>query len=296
MSSISAIILCKNEELHLQRCLDSLKGVATEIFVIDSGSTDNSRLIVEANGALFFENPWINYSTQFNWALVNCNILTDWILRIDADEYLTPELQEEINMNLPLLSEDTSGIEVPLKRVFLGRHMKRGLGQIRMVRIFRRGKARLENRWMDEHIEITEGRTISFKNSFVDDNLNDLGWWIDKHNKYANREVIDLLDVEFGLLNSQATIFISDQAMMKRNLKIKYVKMPLFLRSFLYFLYRYFLRLGFLDGVEGFLWHFLQGWWYRTLVDAKIYEIKKKCGSDEAKMKDYILTAFKIDL
>jgi glycosyltransferase involved in cell wall biosynthesis len=245
MLNISAIILCKNEEIHLQRCLDSLKSVVSEIFVIDSGSTDRTMVIAKSNGASIYENAWVNYSNQFNWALDNCHISTDWIIRIDADEYLTPELQLEIRIMLPILNDNVSGIEIPLKRVFLGRHMKRGLGQIKMVRIFRKGKSQLESRWMDEHIEITEGRTISFKHSFVDDNLNDIGWWITKHNSYAKREVIDLLDVEFGLFNSQLTTLLSEQALLKRKLKIKYVKLPLFLRSFSYFVYRYFIGLGF---------------------------------------------------
>jgi glycosyltransferase involved in cell wall biosynthesis len=294
--SLTAIILTYNEEIHLQRCLDSLQGVVQEIFIIDSYSTDATKKIAESNGAHFLQNTWVNYSTQFNWGLENASVTTDWILRIDADEYLIPELQTEIKNNLSKLDTDVCGVEVPLKRVFLNRHMKRGLGEIRMMRIFRKDKARLENRWMDEHIEILEGKTTTFKHSFADHNLNDLGWWTAKHNSYSNREAIDLLDVEFNLLNSNSNVQLSVQALHKRNLKLKYVKMPLFLRSFSYFVYRYIFRLGFLDGKEGFLWHFLQGFWYRTLVDAKIYEIKKECGTDVSKMIQYIKDVYKIDL
>jgi glycosyltransferase involved in cell wall biosynthesis len=295
-SSLTAIILTYNEEIHLQRCLDSLKDVVQEIFIIDSYSTDATKEIAERNGAHFLQNPWVNYSTQFNWGLDNASVTTDWILRFDADEYLTPELQQEIKDNLSHINSDVSGIEVPLKRVFLNKHMKRGLGVIKMMRIFRKDKARLESRWMDEHIEILAGKTISFQHSFADHNLNDIGWWTAKHNAYSNREVIDLLDVEFDLLNSNSNVLLSEQALQKRKLKLKYVKMPLFFRSFVYFIYRYIFRLGFLDGKEGFLWHFLQGWWYRTLVDAKIYEIKKACGTDVTKMISYINNVYKIDL
>ena len=294
--SLTAIILTYNEEIHLQRCLDSLKGVVQEIFIIDSYSTDKSQEIAERNGARFLQNPWVNHSLQFNWGLDNCSITTDWILRLDADEYLTPELQAEIKNNLAKLDADVSGVELPLKRVFLNRHMKRGLGEIRMLRIFRKDKARIESRWMDEHIEILEGKTVAFKHSFADHNLNNLALWTAKHNAYSNREVIELLDVEFDLLNSNLNVQLSEQALHKRKLKLKYVKMPLFFRSFVYFIYRYIFRLGFLDGKEGFLWHFLQGWWYRTLVDSKIYEIKKECGTDVSKMIQYIRDVFKIDL
>jgi glycosyltransferase involved in cell wall biosynthesis len=296
MLNISVVILTYNEEIHLQRCLDSLKDIVQEIFIVDSYSTDATEEIAKRNEVHFLQNPWINYSVQFNWGLKNCHITSDWILRIDADEYLTPELQLEISNNLHKLDDSISGIEIPLKRFFLNRHMKRGLGEIRMLRIFRKDKARLESRWMDEHIEILEGKTVAFKNSFADHNLNDLSWWTAKHNSYSNREVIDLLDVEFNLLNNNLNVQLSAQALHKRKLKLKYVKSPLFFRSFAYFVYRYIFRLGFLDGKEGFLWHFLQGWWYRTLVDSKIYEIKKECGKDVSKMKKYIKEVFKIDL
>lgn len=294
--SLTAIILTYNEEIHLQRCLDSLKGVAQDVFIIDSFSTDKTKEIAEHNKVHFYQNPWINHSIQFNWGLENCTINTEWIIRIDADEYLTPELKIEIINNLMQLSQNISGVELPLKRVFLNRHMKRGLGEIKMLRIFRKGKAKVENRWMDEHIEILDGKTVTFKNAFADHNLNDIGWWTAKHNVYSNKEVIELLDVEFNLLDTNSNVKLSEQALRKRNLKLKYVKMPLFFRSFIYFIYRYIFRLGFLDGKAGFLWHFLQGWWYRTLVDAKIYEIKKECGTDVSKMIKYIKDVYNIDL
>ena len=128
---------------------------------------------------------------------------------------------------------------------------------------------------------------LEFKNEFADDNLNNLSWWTQKHVGYAIREAADLLDIEFGLTNTGSTDEnkqISEQAHQKRMLKHKYAMKPLFWRSFAYFIYRYFFKLGFLEGKEGFLWHFLQGWWYRTLVDAKIFEIKKACGNDKEKI------------
>ena len=146
--SLTAIILTYNEEIHLQRCLDSLKGVASKIIIIDSFSEDKTKEITETNGARFYQNPWTNHSVQFNWALENCPIKTNWIIRLDADEYLTPELQIEIKEKLSNLDDSISGIEIPLKRVFLNKHMKRGLGEIKMIRLFRKGKAKIENRWL----------------------------------------------------------------------------------------------------------------------------------------------------
>ena len=179
----------------------------------------------------------------------------------------------------------------------MGKWMKRGIYPVKLLRLFRYGKGVCEQRWMDEHIQISEGSTTEFEHDFMDDNINRLGWWTAKHNGYSIREAIDLLDVELGLLSASDTeqAVMGEQALAKRKKKLKYAKAPLFWRSFAYFMYRYFFKLGFLDGKEGFLWHFLQGWWYRTLVDAKIYEIKKACGTDKEKIIDYIKQNYGID-
>jgi hypothetical protein len=205
--------------------------------------------------------------------------------------------------------------------VFLGKTIKRGTGGIKMLRIFRYQKAVCEQRWMDEHIQLLEGRAVEFEHDFADHNLNNLGWWTQKHNGYAIREAIDLLDVELGLLGKEENrgqksevgsqksevsdptsdlrppaSGISEQAAAKRAKKHKYAKQPLFWRSFAYFIYRYFFKFGFTEGKEGFLWHFLQGWWNRTLVEAKIWEIKKACGTNTEKIKAYIKKEYNIEL
>ncbi len=288
MLDISVIILTFNEEIHIKRCLDRISPYVKSVFIIDSFSTDNTLEIAKGyNNVTILQNKWTNYATQFNWALENVQIETKWVLRLDADEYLTPELVEELKEKLPNLEQDITGIVFPLRRVFLGRTIRRGMNQVKLLRLFQNGKAKSEVRQMDEHIQVVEGRTIEFKNEFADDNLNNLSWWTQKHIGYAIREAVDLLDIEFDLTNAGATDEnkqISEQAHKKRMLKHKYAMKPLFWRSFAYFIYRYFFKLGFLEGKEGFLWHFLQGWWYRTLVDAKVFEIKKACGNDREKI------------
>ena len=292
MLDISVIILTFNEEIHIKRCLDRISPYVRSVFIIDSFSTDNTLAIAkEYENVTILQNRWTNYATQFNWALENAPIDTKWVLRLDADEYLTPELVEELNEKLPNIEPEISGIVFPLRRVFLGRTIRRGMNQIKLLRLFQNGKAKSEVRQMDEHIQIIEGRTTEFNNEFADDNLNNLSWWTQKHVGYAIREAVDLLDIELDLTNagsSDESKNISEQARQKRMLKHKYAMKPLFWRSFAYFIYRYFFKLGFLEGREGFLWHFLQGWWYRTLVDAKVYEIKKACGNDKAKIIEYL--------
>ncbi|MFB6320162.1 glycosyltransferase family 2 protein [Saccharicrinis sp. FJH54] len=295
--NISAIILTYNEEIHIERAIRSIKLIAREVFVIDSYSTDNTIYIAKSLGAKVYQNPFLNQAIQFNWALDNLPINNEWIFRLDADEYLSEELIDEINSKLYPLPEDVNGIIMPLRRIFLEKEIKRGTGRIELMRLFKYKKGRSEVRNMDEHIVLSEGKSVKFKHPFADHNLNSLGWWTQKHNGYAIREAIDLLDLELNLLgNKKAIGELSEQAQAKRNKKLKYAKQPLFWRAFAYFIYRYILKLGFLEGKEGFLWHFLQGWWYRTLVDAKLFEIKKVCGTDQIKIKKYLKKKYNIQL
>ena len=300
MLDISVIILTFNEEIHIKRCLDRISPYVKNVFIIDSFSTDKTiEFAKEYKNVTVLQNKWTNYATQFNWALENTSIDTKWVLRLDADEYLTEELVEELKEKLPILEQDVTGVVFPLRRVFLGRTIRRGMNQVKLLRLFQNGKAKSEVRQMDEHIQVIEGRTIEFKNEFADDNLNNLSWWTQKHVGYAIREAADLLDIEFDLTNVSTfdeSKQISEQAHQKRMLKHKYAMKPLFWRSFAYFIYRYFFKLGFLEGKEGFLWHFLQGWWYRTLVDAKVFEIKKACGNDKEKIKEHLKKYYNIML
>lgn len=296
---ISVIILTYNEEIHIRRCLENVKLFASEIFLVDSYSSDKTVEIAKEMGVSVFQNKWENnYSKQFNWGLSNLPIKTKWVLRLDADEYLTSELIEELNEKLPKLDDNFSGITIPLKRVFMGKHIKRGTGLVTQMRIFRYGKAQCEIRLMDEHIELLEGTSIQFKGAWVDDNLNPIVWWTTKHNGYSIREAVDLLDIEFNLNGTAANDnnkLLTSEAIAKREKKHKYAKMPLFWRSFFYFVIRYIIKGGFMEGKEGFLWHFLQGWWYRTLVDAKIFEIKKVCGNNKDKIITYLKEQYNID-
>lgn len=300
MMDISVIILTYNEEIHIKRCLDRISKYVKNVFIIDSFSTDNTLEIAkEYDNVKILQNKWTNYATQFNWALENADINSEWVLRLDADEYLTPELIDELSNKLPTLGDDVSGVIFPLRRVFLGRVIRRGMNQVKLLRLFRNGKAKSEVRLMDEHIQLLDGHAIEFDNEFADDNLNNLSWWAQKHIGYAIREAVDLLDIELDLTNagkSDENKQISEQAHKKRMMKHKYARKPLFWRSFAYFCYRYFFKLGFLEGKEGFLWHFMQGWWYRTMVDAKVFEIKKACGNDKELIKKHLRKLYNINI
>lgn len=297
---LSVVILTYNEEIHIRRCLENVCPIAKKVIVVDSFSTDCTLDIArQYPNVRILQNKWVNYATQFNWGLQNAPITTKWVMRLDADEYLTEELKSELFERLPTLPDEYTGIVLPLKRVFLGATIRRGMPKIMLLRIFQYGKAQSEVRQMDEHIQLLEGTSVNFKGEFADDNLNNLSWWSQKHIGYAIREAVDLLDIEFNLTGSAADDFnkqLCDQAKAKRMKKHKYAKQPLFWRSFAYFCYRYFFRLGFLEGKEAFLWHFLQGWWYRALVDAKVYEIKKACGNNPDKIRQLLMKEYSINL
>mgnify|MGYP001766372000 CR=1 FL=1 len=271
MTDLTVIVLTYNEDKHIARCLAAISSFATRVVVVDSYSTDRTTEIARANGAEVLENKFINYATQFQWALDNADITTPWVMRLDADEVIEPDLATEICTVLPTLGKEVAGINLKRKHIVFDRWIKHG-GRypLTLVRIWRTGQGRIENRWMDEHIIVWGGETVTLKGSFADHNLGDLSYFIRKHDDYATREAIDVLNQRYGLftrdenLSSEGTSY---QAAVKRWIKENvYNRLPLGLGPLGYFLYRYIFQLGFMDGKPGLIYHFLQGFWYRFLV------------------------------
>ncbi len=276
--NLVAVILTFNEARHLERCLSSVRQVADQIVVADCFSTDATVDIARAYGARVIQREWLNHATQFNWALTRLDSGAQWVMRIDADEYLTPNLVEEIKARLPHISADIDGIYCSRRMTFQGKLIRHGgVFPVRVLRLFRYGRGKCEDRWMDEHIRVS-GPTVDFVGEIIDDNVNPLTWWTDKHNKYSSREVVDLLNLEYHFMthDSIADLSSGKQAAVKRWIKeAVYARLPGGFRALVYFLYRYLFRLGFLDGRAGTAFHFLQGFWYRYLVDAKVAEVKR---------------------
>lgn len=297
---ISVIILTLNEELHIERCIKSLLSFTNEIFIVDSFSTDRTVEIAESLGAKVYQNKWPgNHAIQFQWGLDNCPIETTWVMKMDADEYVLPELTNEINSKLNTLQDDISGIYIKRRVHFLDRWIKHGgYYPVWLLRIWRNGYGQMEQRWMDEHIKLSYGKTVQFENDFVDDNKSGLTSWTAKHNNYATREAIDALNKIYNFVEAdieEGKLF-GTSVERKRWLRQKYDSLPLFVRPIIYFHYRYFLKLGFLDGKPGFIWHFLQGFWYRFYIDAKIYEIYHNTGKDKVAILDFIKERYGINV
>ena len=276
--TLAIVILTYNEERHIARALASVALIATEVFVVDSFSTDRTVELARSHGATVLQNGFINYARQFQWALDNAPITATWIMRLDADEIIETDLATTIRDELPRLPEDVAGINLQRKHIFLGRWIRHG-GRYPLVllRIWRRGLGRIENRWMDEHMILQGGRTITLEGGFADHNLNDLTFFTDKHNKYATREAIDVINERHGLFPRDVDLSRegSRQAAVKRWIKEKiYNRIPYQISTPAYFLFRMVVQLGFLDGKEGLVYHGLQGLWYRFLVGAKVDELE----------------------
>jgi glycosyltransferase involved in cell wall biosynthesis len=277
--SITAIVLTRDEGLHIRRCIESLAPAVERICIVDSGSTDNTIAIARSLGAEVYANPWINYAAQFNWGLDQCNIATEWVLRLDADEYLEPELQAELVQRLPTLAPDIGGVLLKRKYFFLGHWVRHGgLHPLFHLRLWRTGAARIEQRWMDEHAVLETGRTIRFDGTFVDDNHRDLAWWSQKHIGYATREAVQVLLDELGVDDDRIAAEQSGkQASIKRWVKKNlYDRLPPGIGPLFYVVYRLVPRVGILDGGRGIAFHILQGFWYRLLVDLRRFELRRE--------------------
>ncbi len=270
---LSVVVLTLNEERNLPACLTSLEELRCEILVVDSGSTDRTGEIARRANAVVLEHPFEHYGAQRNWAQANLPFDSDWILHLDADERLTPELVREMNQTL---AEDLTGINGFLLRkrtIFMGRWIRHG-GHFPSYhsRLFRRAFGRCEDRLYDQHF-LVEGRVDRLHNDYLDVLTSDITTWAHRHVRWAELEAKELISA--AMRDQVQPSFFGDPIQRRRWLRTgPYAHAPLFLRAFLYFAYRYIVRFGFLDGREGLIFHFLQGCWYRFMVDVMLEELR----------------------
>ena len=269
---MTVIILTKNEEANIERCINSVKGWIKRIVIVDSGSTDKTVELAKGLGAeIYLHEPFIDYAKQFNWAIDNTNITTKWVFRFDTDECVTPELKKEIISECEKHADDNvSGFMMRYKIYFLGKFLKHGgIYPFLKITIFKYGKGRFEDRSMGEHIVLSEGRCLELKEDCEHYDFKNLTAFIDKHNWYATREVKDHMAVVSGRENAKL------DGQPERDKKFRdslYYKLPKFWRAKFYYWYVYYFRMGFLDGTPGRIYAFIQAYFYRYIVDAKIYE------------------------
>jgi len=296
---LTAIVLTFNEEKNLDACLSSISNYTDDIIIVDSFSSDKTLEIARSYTNKICVHRFINQAKQFIWALENTDIKNEWILRIDADERWTPEGFAELKRIID--NDEADGVYVKMKIFFIGRWMKHGgFYPNYFLRVYKKSKGKMEDRWMDEHIKV-EGRTIISNIDVIESNYDrqkNISLWTDKHNKYSTREAVELLINKYNLKNiGSIADFWGNKTERKRWLKEKfYFKLPLIVRPFLYYLHRYFIKFGFLDGKEGFIFHFLHAFWYRFLVDAKIYQIETLAKKENKTIPEIIKEHYNIDI
>lgn len=279
--SLSIVIPILNEEVLLPRVLASAKRLGVDVYILDSGSTDRSLEIAKSFGCQIHVGKWGSFAEKINWGLTNLPLKTTWVMRLDADEYLTDEFVAMIGPALASMDETVDGIMVGRRIKFLGRWLKHGaMYPSAHLRITRVGRAHYENRLLDEHVHVP-GATCRFSADIVEEESKGLISWSSKHLKYAETECF----IHHNELSREKTWRnLEGSARFRRFLREEiYNRFPLFVRPFGFWFYRYVIRLGFLDGVPGFIFHALHAFWYRFFIDALIYESKITNGSSVKK-------------
>jgi glycosyltransferase involved in cell wall biosynthesis len=288
VKQFSIIILTFNEEENILRCLDSVNDFTDDIIIVDSFSTDATLKICEAHRCRVFQHAFINQALQFNWALDNVPLERPWILRLDCDELLPAKLKQELAQLVATCEQDVTGIYLNRRMYFMNRWLKHGgLYPHYILRAFRKGAGRYEEK-TEEHFVLSTGRSVYAKKDFLEDNRkNTLKYWLKKHDDLSDREIPDtLLETRNHEIEVESDLFGNKIERTRWFKTHVYVKAPLFLRAFLYFIYRYFIRMGFRDGVPGLIFHVLQAFWYRFYIDARIYESRSSWQSTHLDHRD----------
>jgi glycosyltransferase involved in cell wall biosynthesis len=269
---VAIIILTLNEEVNIGVCLKSVCGWAKQVFVLDSFSTDDTVAIARRFDCQVVQNAYSVEFAQRNWALDNLPIETEWIFYLDADEWMTTELKEELDAVIRA-NPPENGFLLRWRFIWMGKWIRRGYYPKWLLRLVRRDKARWERREINPHLMVT-GPTGRLKNDFIHDNQKGIADWTAKHIVYARREAEQLLKsgAQPEYLNAR---FWGTQAQRVRWLRVKvYNRLPPLVRPMLYFFYRLILRGGFLDGWRAIIYHFLHALWCPLLIDLFYLEMR----------------------
>ncbi|MBI3615723.1 MAG: glycosyltransferase family 2 protein [Candidatus Omnitrophica bacterium] len=280
--SITAIILTLDEELNLPHCLKSLEGWCREVFIVDSGSSDGTLPIARAHGAAVIQHPFETHAKQWNWALKTLPITGEWVLALDADQRVTPELKEEILSSLPKSSLEIKGYYLPRKQIFRGKWIRHGgYWPKYLLKLFRRGCG-----WSDEQELVdfrfyVDGETRRLRYPILEQNRKEdqITFWLQKHLRYIELQAQEEHHRRHHRIPWTIKPLLwgtpDQQVLWLKNL---WYRLPLYVRPFLYFIYRFVFRLGVLDGPEGILFHFLQGFWLRLMIDVRLGELEREAG------------------
>lgn len=269
--TISVIILTYNSAATIAATVNSACRISDDVHVVDSYSDDETCAIAEAAGARVVQHPFEQYGLQRNWAIENLPLAHPWELHLDADERLSEALIARLQALGGRFPDDVDGYALPRLVHFMGRPLRHGgMYPIWHLRLFRRGKGRCETRRYDQHFHV-DGRCERLRAPFIDDIRLELSEWVSRHNRWAEAEVEQILDGDDAGVLVRGRLRGSPLER-QRARRLLYDRLPPLLRPFLLFFYRYVVRLGFLDGREGLVFHVMQGLWFRFLIDAKLLE------------------------
>ena len=277
---LTAIILSYNEEHNLGECLESIAGWTKQTFVVDSGSRDRTKEIALKYGVSFVEHAFETHAKQWRWALSQLPVSTNWVLGLDADQYVTAELKEEITQ---LFTKDKSrllennGFYLNRRQIFRGRWIRHGGYYPKyLLKLFQLDKVRTDEHDLVDHHFYVQGKVDKLRADLVEDNRKeeDISFWIEKHNRYAQLQAKEeFLRRINGKSSPIQPNYFGNPDQKVAWLKRQWTLFPLYVRPCFYFIYRYFLKLGFLDGKEGFIFHFLHGFWYPLLIDIHLEKL-----------------------
>ncbi|MFL2931224.1 MAG: glycosyltransferase family 2 protein [bacterium] len=281
MSELSVVILTYNEEENIAQALESVCGWADKVVVLDSFSTDKTVEIASTYPCEIFTNRFKGYADQRNHSIKNLGVDSEWMLFLDADEWVSVEAKEEIKKLISKVPKE-NGFYIKRRFIWMGKWIRRGYYPTWLLRLFRTHKSHCESRLVNEHI-VVDGDIGFLQNDIIHDDQKGISEWINRQNKFATLEMEELFKNRNNKDENLNVTFFGTQAERKRWLREKiWNKLPPLIRPFFYFHYRYFVRGGFLDGKEAFIYHFLQGLWLPFLIDVK-YLMKKKQVKSEKK-------------
>ena len=272
-ATLAIVILTYNEETNLPQALKSVSGWANQIAILDSLSTDGTLEIARSFNCQIAQNKFENYAKQRNYALAHLPIDCEWVLFLDADEWLPDSLKEEISAVISA-SPNENGFYIKMRLIWHGQWIRHGYYPSWLLRLFRYGKGRCEDRTVNEHL-IVDGPVGYLRNDFIHEDGKGVTEWIAKHNRYATMEAIELMNTRTAPAYREIDVnLFGTQSQRKRWLRYKiWNKMPPLVRPFFFFFHRYLLAGGFLDGREAFIYHFFQALWFPMLIDAKYLEL-----------------------
>jgi glycosyltransferase involved in cell wall biosynthesis len=275
---LSIVVLTFNEERNLADCLESVAGLGAQVFVVDSGSTDGTLAIAAAHGAHIVAHPFESHARQWQWALASLPFEHRWILALDADQSLSPELRADIAQKLTSWPGDAApaGVYLNRRQIFRGRWIKHGAYYPKyLLKLFRRDAVSLDEGDRVDHHFLVSGPTVTLDGDLIENNRNEaeISVWIGKHNRYAQLQAAEEEARHRGVPSGRPFGSPDEHTRWQKGL---WNRLPLYVRPFLYFFYRYVIRLGFLDGKEGLIFHFMQACWYRLLVDINRDELRRR--------------------